>query len=112
ILGPELIQETTEKIVQIKQGMQAARDQQKSYADLKPLGWHLEEIHMTLAHLEKKQTRLRLYTKSFEETVHTERGNGVAITKRRRQDFHIDGVRDLMTVSECRRLKVALEDST
>nr|GFB71632.1 putative reverse transcriptase domain-containing protein [Tanacetum cinerariifolium] len=35
ILGPELIQETTEKIVQIKQTMQAARDRQKSYADLK-----------------------------------------------------------------------------
>nr|GFC71052.1 putative reverse transcriptase domain-containing protein [Tanacetum cinerariifolium] len=35
ILGPELIQETTDKIVQIKQRMQAARDQQKSYADLK-----------------------------------------------------------------------------
>nr|GFA85626.1 reverse transcriptase domain-containing protein [Tanacetum cinerariifolium] len=35
ILGPELIQETTEKIVQNKQRMQAARDQQKSYADLK-----------------------------------------------------------------------------
>nr|GFC16560.1 putative reverse transcriptase domain-containing protein [Tanacetum cinerariifolium] len=35
ILGPELIQKTTKKIVQIKQKMQAARDQQKSYADLK-----------------------------------------------------------------------------
>nr|GFA90034.1 hypothetical protein [Tanacetum cinerariifolium] len=35
ILGPELIQETTEEIVQIKQRMQATRDQQKSYADLK-----------------------------------------------------------------------------
>nr|GFA90190.1 putative reverse transcriptase domain-containing protein [Tanacetum cinerariifolium] len=35
ILGPELIQETAEKIVQIKQRMQAARDRQKSYADLK-----------------------------------------------------------------------------
>nr|GFA21166.1 reverse transcriptase domain-containing protein [Tanacetum cinerariifolium] len=35
ILGPELIQETTEKIVQIKQRIQAACDQQKSYADLK-----------------------------------------------------------------------------
>nr|GEX56257.1 putative reverse transcriptase domain-containing protein [Tanacetum cinerariifolium] len=35
ILGPELIQETIEKIVQIKQGMQAARDLQKSHADLK-----------------------------------------------------------------------------
>nr|GEY02550.1 putative polyprotein [Tanacetum cinerariifolium] len=35
ILGPELIQETTEKKVQIKQRMQAAHDRQKSYADLK-----------------------------------------------------------------------------
>nr|GEY19470.1 putative reverse transcriptase domain-containing protein [Tanacetum cinerariifolium] len=35
ILGPELIQETTEKIVQTKQTMQAACDRQKSYADLK-----------------------------------------------------------------------------
>nr|GEX32797.1 putative reverse transcriptase domain, ribonuclease H-like domain, aspartic peptidase domain protein [Tanacetum cinerariifolium] len=35
ILGPELIQETTENIVQIKQRMQVARDRQKSYADLK-----------------------------------------------------------------------------
>nr|GEW79605.1 putative reverse transcriptase domain-containing protein [Tanacetum cinerariifolium] len=35
ILGPELIQETTEKIAQIKQRMQAAHDRQKSYADLK-----------------------------------------------------------------------------
>nr|GEX05613.1 putative reverse transcriptase domain-containing protein [Tanacetum cinerariifolium] len=35
ILGPELIQETPEKIIQIKQRIQAARDRQKSYADLK-----------------------------------------------------------------------------
>nr|GEY52207.1 putative reverse transcriptase domain-containing protein [Tanacetum cinerariifolium] len=35
LLGPELIQETTEKIIQIKQRMQAAHDRQKSYADLK-----------------------------------------------------------------------------
>ncbi|GJZ02888.1 putative reverse transcriptase domain-containing protein [Tanacetum coccineum] len=35
ILGPELIQETTEKIIQIKQRIQAARDRQKSDADLK-----------------------------------------------------------------------------
>ncbi|GKD00347.1 hypothetical protein Tco_1170621, partial [Tanacetum coccineum] len=30
-------------------------------------GWLLEEIHVTWAHLEKKGTRLRLYTKSLEE---------------------------------------------
>ncbi|GJV14353.1 putative reverse transcriptase domain-containing protein, partial [Tanacetum coccineum] len=35
ILSPELIQETTKRIVQIKQRMQVARDRQKSYADLK-----------------------------------------------------------------------------
>nr|GEX70974.1 putative reverse transcriptase domain-containing protein [Tanacetum cinerariifolium] len=35
ILSPKLIQETTKKIVQIKQIMQAGRDRQKSYADLK-----------------------------------------------------------------------------
>ncbi|GJV15615.1 putative reverse transcriptase domain-containing protein [Tanacetum coccineum] len=35
LTGTEIVQETTEKIIQIKQRMQAARDQQKSYADLK-----------------------------------------------------------------------------
>ncbi|GJY81072.1 hypothetical protein Tco_0493823 [Tanacetum coccineum] len=69
------------------------------------LGWHLEEIHVTWAHLEKKRTRLRLYTKSFEETVHTEGGDGVVITKRRLQEFHIDGVTDFATASERSRLK-------
>ncbi|GJW19174.1 homeodomain-like protein [Tanacetum coccineum] len=31
------------------------------------LGWHLEEIHVTWAHLEKKRTRLRTYTKFMEK---------------------------------------------
>ncbi|GKF10441.1 hypothetical protein Tco_0048367 [Tanacetum coccineum] len=35
LTGPEIVQETTEKIVQIKQRIQAARDRRKSYADLK-----------------------------------------------------------------------------
>ncbi|GKD40113.1 hypothetical protein Tco_1260320 [Tanacetum coccineum] len=35
LTGPEIVQETTEKIIQIKQRMQVARDWQKSYADLK-----------------------------------------------------------------------------
>ncbi|GJR87299.1 putative reverse transcriptase domain-containing protein [Tanacetum coccineum] len=51
ILGPELIQETTEKIIQIKQRMQAARDRQKSYADLKgsylELPEELSRVHNT-----------------------------------------------------------------
>ncbi|GJX47222.1 putative reverse transcriptase domain-containing protein [Tanacetum coccineum] len=35
LTGLDLVRETTEKIIQIKQRMQAARDQQKSYADKK-----------------------------------------------------------------------------
>ncbi|GJR13075.1 putative reverse transcriptase domain-containing protein [Tanacetum coccineum] len=35
LTGPEIVQETTEKVIQIKQRIQAARDRQKSYADLK-----------------------------------------------------------------------------
>ncbi|GKC77608.1 putative reverse transcriptase domain-containing protein [Tanacetum coccineum] len=35
LTGPEMIQETTKKIVQIKQRIQAAQYRQKSYADLK-----------------------------------------------------------------------------
>ncbi|GJW11876.1 hypothetical protein Tco_1577703 [Tanacetum coccineum] len=31
------------------------------------LGWLLEEIHVTWAHLEKKRTRLQTYTKSLED---------------------------------------------
>nr|GEX99815.1 reverse transcriptase domain-containing protein [Tanacetum cinerariifolium] len=35
LIGPEIIHETTKKIIQIKGRIQAARDRQKSYADLK-----------------------------------------------------------------------------
>ncbi|GKE12943.1 putative reverse transcriptase domain-containing protein [Tanacetum coccineum] len=39
LTGPEIIHETTEKIIQIKSRIQAARDHQKSYSDMrrKPL---------------------------------------------------------------------------
>ncbi|GKD36482.1 putative reverse transcriptase domain-containing protein [Tanacetum coccineum] len=39
LTGPKIIQETTEKIVQIRQRLQAARDRQRSYANIrrKPL---------------------------------------------------------------------------
>nr|GEV49616.1 putative reverse transcriptase domain-containing protein [Tanacetum cinerariifolium] len=52
LLGPELIQETIKKIIQIKQRMQASRDRQKSYADLKkchavePLTVPLDGLHV------------------------------------------------------------------
>ncbi|GJZ68504.1 hypothetical protein Tco_0631744 [Tanacetum coccineum] len=31
------------------------------------LGWHLEETHVTWAHLEKKRTRLLTYTRSLKK---------------------------------------------
>ncbi|GJW84071.1 hypothetical protein Tco_0157216 [Tanacetum coccineum] len=39
LIGPEIIHETTKKIVQIRQCLQAARDRQRSYANIrrKPL---------------------------------------------------------------------------
>ncbi|GKA89749.1 putative reverse transcriptase domain-containing protein [Tanacetum coccineum] len=44
LTGPEIIHETTEKIVQIKSRIQAARDRQKSYADVRqnPLSFKWE----------------------------------------------------------------------
>ncbi|GJW55938.1 hypothetical protein Tco_0100023 [Tanacetum coccineum] len=51
-----------------------------------PLGWHLEEIHVTWSHLEKKRTRLQLYTN--------------------------DAVVDFVTALEHSRLEVDLEPST
>nr|GEZ05170.1 putative reverse transcriptase domain-containing protein [Tanacetum cinerariifolium] len=48
LTGPELIQETTKKIVLIKQRIQAARDRQKSYADLKrkPMKFEVGDLVM------------------------------------------------------------------
>ncbi|GKD08594.1 putative reverse transcriptase domain-containing protein, partial [Tanacetum coccineum] len=46
LIGPELVQETTEKISQIKDRLKAARDRQKSYADMrmKPLEFSVEKL--------------------------------------------------------------------
>nr|GEX64106.1 putative reverse transcriptase domain, ribonuclease H-like domain, aspartic peptidase domain protein [Tanacetum cinerariifolium] len=45
LTGPEMIQETTEKIILIKQRIQVAQDRQKSYADLKrkPMEFEIED---------------------------------------------------------------------
>ncbi|GJS42892.1 putative reverse transcriptase domain-containing protein, partial [Tanacetum coccineum] len=45
LTGPEIVQETTEKVIQIKQRIQAARYRQKSYADLKrkPMEFQVED---------------------------------------------------------------------
>ncbi|GJT44175.1 putative reverse transcriptase domain-containing protein [Tanacetum coccineum] len=48
LIGPELVQETTEKISQIKDRLKAARDHQKSYADKrrKPLEFSVVDYVM------------------------------------------------------------------
>ncbi|GKA70867.1 hypothetical protein Tco_0777006, partial [Tanacetum coccineum] len=45
LIGPELVQETTDKIVQIKEKLKAVRDRQKSYADnrRKPLEFEVRD---------------------------------------------------------------------
>nr|GEV57239.1 putative reverse transcriptase domain-containing protein [Tanacetum cinerariifolium] len=45
LTGPEIIHETTEKIMQIRQRLQAARDRQRSYANIrrKPLEFQVED---------------------------------------------------------------------
>ncbi|GJZ20731.1 putative reverse transcriptase domain-containing protein [Tanacetum coccineum] len=53
LTGPELIHETTENIVQIKQRIQAARDRQKSYADVrrKPLEFQVgDRVMLKVSH--------------------------------------------------------------
>ncbi|GJS68785.1 MAK10-like protein, partial [Tanacetum coccineum] len=64
------------------------------------LGWHLEEIHMTWAHLKKKRMRLRTCTKIHQEVLLIERGDGVVGIKRRRHDLSGDGVWILAMVSQ------------
>ncbi|GJU38413.1 putative reverse transcriptase domain-containing protein [Tanacetum coccineum] len=42
LIGPEIVQETTEKIVQIKERLKTARSLQKSYADKRPVAYRLK----------------------------------------------------------------------
>ncbi|GJR78827.1 hypothetical protein Tco_0149612 [Tanacetum coccineum] len=63
------------------------------------LGWHLEEIHVTWAYLEKKRTRLRTCTKIHQEVLFSESGDGFASIKRRCRDLSGDGVWILATTS-------------
>nr|GEV48525.1 hypothetical protein [Tanacetum cinerariifolium] len=64
----EVKEKLSKQIVQLEKDL--AKLEAQSIADHLSLGWLLEEIHVTWAHLEKKQTRLQLYTKSFEEFVY------------------------------------------
>ncbi|GJZ84164.1 hypothetical protein Tco_0649503 [Tanacetum coccineum] len=72
------------------------------------LGWHLEGIHVTWDHLEKKQTLHQI----LEEILLIERGDGVAGKKQRRRDPSSNGVRDLVMASGHSRINEDLESST
>ncbi|GJW10292.1 hybrid signal transduction histidine kinase M [Tanacetum coccineum] len=66
---------------------------------MRSLGWLLEEIHVTWAHLEKKRTRLQLYTKSLEENSYSDDGFSTSIHRRevhRVPVFNFRGLPDLM----------------
>ncbi|GJX45725.1 hypothetical protein Tco_0262401 [Tanacetum coccineum] len=64
-------------------------DDPKKHYGFKPVfGWHLEGIHATWAQLEKKQTRLQLYT-NFLEEKHTMRGDDVVNYKRQCQSYQV-----------------------
>ncbi|GJU51964.1 putative reverse transcriptase domain-containing protein [Tanacetum coccineum] len=66
ILGPELIQEPTKKIIQIKQRMQAARNRQKSYADLKskPMEFQVGDKIKSLQTVAGRTIRVEMSTTS------------------------------------------------
>ncbi|GJW34841.1 putative reverse transcriptase domain-containing protein [Tanacetum coccineum] len=61
LIGPELVQETTEKISQIKDRLKAARDHQKSYADKrrKPLEFSVGDYVLLKVSLWKGVVRFR-----------------------------------------------------
>ncbi|GKF58351.1 putative reverse transcriptase domain-containing protein, partial [Tanacetum coccineum] len=64
--GPEIVQETIEKIIQIKQRIQVSRDRQKSYADLKhkPMDFQVRDKVGSVAYkLELPQELSRVHNK-------------------------------------------------
>ncbi|GJS21545.1 putative reverse transcriptase domain-containing protein [Tanacetum coccineum] len=74
LTGPELVQETTEKIIQIKQRMQVAHDRQKSYANLKRKPMYvrpfkvLEQVGSVAYKLELPQELSRVHN-TFHEPI-------------------------------------------
>nr|GEZ89417.1 putative reverse transcriptase domain-containing protein [Tanacetum cinerariifolium] len=62
LTGPEIIQETTEKIVQIKQRLQAARDRQKSYTNVRRPFKVLAKVGTVAYRLELPQQLSRVHS--------------------------------------------------
>ncbi|GJW08456.1 putative reverse transcriptase domain-containing protein [Tanacetum coccineum] len=113
LIGPELVQETTEKISQIKDRLKVARDRQKSYADKrrKPLEFSVGD-HVLLkvspwkgvVHFRKKGKLAPRFVGPFEIT---ERIGPMAY--RLRLPEELNGVHDTFHVSN---LKKCLADPT
>nr|GFB20571.1 putative reverse transcriptase domain-containing protein [Tanacetum cinerariifolium] len=62
LTSPEIIKETTEKVVQIKQRLQAARDRQKSYADVRRPFKVLAKVGIVAYRLELPQRLSRVHS--------------------------------------------------
>ncbi|GJW01577.1 hypothetical protein Tco_1556828 [Tanacetum coccineum] len=62
LTGPEIIHETTEKIVQIKIRIQAARDRQKSYADVRRKPLKFQQSRRTFLSLELPEQLSRVHS--------------------------------------------------
>ncbi|GJT77893.1 putative reverse transcriptase domain-containing protein [Tanacetum coccineum] len=73
LTSPKLIKETTEKIVLIKQRMQAAQDRQKSYADQKrkPMEFEVRDRVMLKPNLKKDADRQETFLKELSRVHHT-----------------------------------------
>ncbi|GJQ90733.1 hypothetical protein Tco_0001872 [Tanacetum coccineum] len=67
-------------------------------------GRYLEKIHITWAHLEKKRTRLRLYTKSLKEII-IQTVETTSLTRATTSELDQDGARSTTKASECSCLK-------
>ncbi|GKA29929.1 reverse transcriptase domain-containing protein [Tanacetum coccineum] len=113
LIGPELVQETTDKVVVIKEKLKAARDRQKSYADnrRKPLEFEVGDRVMLkvspwkgVVHFGKKGKLAPRYVGPFEIL---ERIGPVAY--RLRLSEELSGVHDTFHVSN---LKKCLADAS
>ncbi|GJW89817.1 putative reverse transcriptase domain-containing protein, partial [Tanacetum coccineum] len=113
LFGPEIVQETTDKIVQIKERLKAARDRQKSYADnrRKPLEFSVGDKVLLkvsprkgVVRFGKRSKLLPRYVRPFEIV---ERVGPVAYRLRLPQE--LVGVHDTFHVSN---LKKCLADVT
>ncbi|GKA47249.1 putative reverse transcriptase domain-containing protein [Tanacetum coccineum] len=75
LTGPEIIHETTEKIIQIKKRIQAAHDRQKSYADRrrKPLEFQAgDKVMLKVSAMERIQESLDRVSSSKRRTANTD----------------------------------------